>query len=224
MLKKYHNEYEKSKLKVFSELFYTQSKNTYRIVENLLSWSQSQMNYVKLNLQKFELKDFVKETLIDYADLSQKKDIKIINSIPKNILVKADKNIARSVFQNLVTNAVKFSYPKSKILISTSIEKKEMKNFVSIYVTDYGIGMDSETVSNLFKIDNTSSRKGTNNELGSGLGLILCKELAEMNQGNISVESKLGIGSRFCFTLPLCSHKLNDIKLNKEPIRDSVLS
>ena len=103
-----------------------------------------------------------------------------------------------TVLRNLLTNAIKFSHKGSVICV----EAAERENFVEICVADSGIGMDQKTIDNLFRIDVAHSAAGTENELGTGLGLILCKEFIEKSGGKIWVESEVGKGSKFYFCLP----------------------
>ncbi len=102
------------------------------------------------------------------------------------------------VFRNLVTNAVKFSNKGGKIAITSS----EEENYSSVTVSDSGVGMDKEQLENLFSIDKTITTTGTSNETGTGLGLLLCKEMVEKHGGTISVKSEKGRGSAFTFTIP----------------------
>jgi signal transduction histidine kinase len=113
-------------------------------------------------------------------------------------MVFADLNMIDIVFRNLLSNAIKFTEDKGNIEIR--ISRKEYMKLISI--KDTGIGMNSNIKNNLFKIDKSSSRTGTADELGTGLGLIICRELIEKNGGNIWVESEMGKGSTFFFTLP----------------------
>jgi signal transduction histidine kinase len=104
----------------------------------------------------------------------------------------------KAILRNLLNNAIKFSKKNGVIHLSSKVEK----NMIRIIVKDNGVGMSKETLSKLFSIKNKISKKGTANEIGTGLGLILCKELVEKNNGEIFVSSKLGKGSEFSFTLP----------------------
>ena len=104
-----------------------------------------------------------------------------------------------SVLSNLLSNSIKFTNKGGNIIISTEIKKK----FAQISITDNGIGMDNKTLKALFKIDSNVSRNGTENEKGTGLGLILCKEFIERNGGTIKIKSKINEGSKFTFTIPL---------------------
>jgi len=108
-----------------------------------------------------------------------------------------------TVFRNLVSNAIKFTNEGGFINIKSSVDNE--RNEVVISIEDNGIGMSDEVLGKLFKIDTVIKQRGTNNETGTGLGLILCKEFVEINKGRIWAESKEGIGSTFYFTIPLAS-------------------
>jgi signal transduction histidine kinase len=110
----------------------------------------------------------------------------------------ADKAMINTILRNLISNAIKFTYPGGQIIISAEKTPDELK----ISISDNGIGIKKETIGKLFRIDENNTRIGTQNERGTGLGLILCKEFIEKHQGKIWVESELGKGSKFSFTIP----------------------
>ncbi len=201
ILKENHHTFDEEELKSFSKSFYNASKNTCNTVDNLLSWSHSQLNSLTIKPVTIELHDFVLEVVDSLKTTASMKEIQINNRINNDIYVHADKDIARVVLQNLLSNAIKYSYRRSTVTITARTLLNENKGTVEICVADTGLGMDSATVSKLFKIENTKSLTGTESEMGTGLGLLLSKEFAEKNQGEIYVESELGKGSKFYFTL-----------------------
>jgi signal transduction histidine kinase len=138
----------------------------------------------------------VKDTLKSALKL---KNIALTIRIPDELVIFADTNMLFTIFQNLVSNAIKYSSPESEVLI----ESKFVNNYVEIAVIDNGTGMEADTKSRLFKVEEQVSEPGTDNEKGSGLGLILCKDFIERHNGTISVESELGKGSRFSVKLPV---------------------
>jgi len=103
-----------------------------------------------------------------------------------------------TVLRNIASNAIKFTNPNGKVLISAS----KMDHSVVIEISDNGIGMDQNQLTNLFKLDKTSSTKGTKNETGTGIGLIVCKEFIELNGGQLKVNSSKGLGSKFTIIFP----------------------
>ena len=113
-------------------------------------------------------------------------------------MVFADINSVKTIIRNLVSNAIKFSHPEGAISISVD----EWQDFVEVGISDTGVGMSEEDQQKIFDISAKHSTLGTNKEKGTGLGLILCKEFAERNHGSIKVESEIGVGTTFKFTLP----------------------
>jgi PAS domain S-box-containing protein len=185
-------------------LFYVQEMKksadiSYHLLQNLLHWSRAQTGRIEFNSQKLELAKIINDNFLLLIKTAEKKQIQLIHDIPSGLCVTADEDMINSIIRNLLTNAIKFSNKGGTILVNATIKD----NFVEICVADNGIGMNSTTINNLFKLDVTQSTTGTENELGTGLGLILCKEFVEKNRGNIKVTSELGKGSKFIFTLPL---------------------
>ncbi|MDP3582135.1 MAG: HAMP domain-containing sensor histidine kinase, partial [Ignavibacteria bacterium] len=124
--------------------------------------------------------------------------IKIENKIPPEVSVYCDSEMIKTVLRNLISNSIKFTNREGKI----SLDISETKNAWRISVSDNGIGMDNRVVNSLFKIDSINTSRGTEDERGTGLGLLLCKDFVEKHKGTIAVESKVGEGSTFSFTLP----------------------
>ena len=167
-------------------------------LNNLLSWSQSQMKGATTNAKEINLNNLATENINFLLDIAKNKEISLYNKIPKNSTAWADENQINVVFRNLLSNALKFTPEKG--IISLKIE--ESSQFWKISIKDTGIGMDQDTQNKIFKDDSNITTYGTNNEKGTGLGLSLCKEMIEKNSGEIWVESILKVGSTFYFTLP----------------------
>jgi signal transduction histidine kinase len=174
------------------------SKNTYNLLKNLLEWSRSQTGNIVVDPSVFAPFDVANENIRVLKKHADSKNITITNHIPENILCFADKNMISTVFRNLISNAIKFTMPAGKIDVS-AIAQDSVWQFC---ISDNGIGMDEKTISKLFLITEKVQRSGTADEQGTGLGLILCKEFIEKNQGRIFVESKPGNGCKFFFTVP----------------------
>lgn len=194
---------EFTELSEIEKLFYIQEmKNSaninHNLLQNLLQWSRSQTGKMEFLPRKLGLHDVTKEVFLLLSKTSEKKQIRLRHEIPPALHVTADENMLNTVLRNLLTNAIKFSHKGSVICV----EAAERENFVEICVADSGIGMDQKTIDNLFRIDVAHSAAGTENELGTGLGLILCKEFIEKSGGKIWVESEVGKGSKFYFCLP----------------------
>lgn len=173
------------------------SAQVYYLMENLLTWSQSQRGKLEFEPCKMDLYYSVKE-ILDLSRLkADEKSIRLVNNICENTLVYADANMLNTILRNLVSNALKFT--KEQGIISVSAD--EFDDYYEISVKDTGVGMKPEVVELLFRIDVNISNYGTYNERGSGLGLILCKEFVEKHGGRIWAESELGKGSIFTFTM-----------------------
>ncbi len=175
------------------------SSHAYKLLENLLIWSQNQTGLMKFNPEMLNLKTQLNELLSTVENTAINKRIKIIIKIEKSKNIYADKNMIDSILRNLISNAIKFSYPEGKINISAT----EIGNHMHISVTDNGIGITPDRISAIFKIDKRTNTLGTENEQGTGLGLILCKEFVNRHKGDIWVKSIPGKGSTFTFSLPL---------------------
>ena len=145
------------------------------------------------------LSTFATSTLQPVFESAAKKGVAVHLQIPENLQVFADENMLSSTIRNLATNAIKFTPGGGKVIIS-AIATNEGK--VKISVNDTGIGMDAEMLANMFKIEVSISRKGTDGEPSTGLGLLLCKDFIEKHGGHIWVGSEEGKGSTFSFTLP----------------------
>lgn len=178
---------------------YSSSVQLFRLLENLLNWSRSQTNDIKLNPENIFVNELVSENFLLQKEQAKSKKIELINESMRDARVFADRNTIDTVLRNLISNAIKFTQEGGEIKVKTLFKDN---NSVEILVQDNGVGMPEETLHKLFNVDEKISTKGTNNEKGSGLGLALCKEFVELNQGKISVESKVGKGSTFIVTLP----------------------
>ncbi len=176
----------------------TSAKNLYNLLENLLNWSRIQTGKIVHQPNIFYINILI-ENVFNVLEMSFKqKNISFELNIPPTEIAYVDADMFSTVIRNLVSNAIKFTYPDGKIIVYS----EDLINFVKISIKDNGTGMSEEEVSRLFRIDSHQSKRGTNEERGTGLGLILCKEFIEKNNGKISVESQLGKGSTFSIILP----------------------
>lgn len=174
------------------------AKETQGLLQNLLEWTVASNTNSKSKKEKINLKELTDVIVKQTNNFAIYKKIKIQNSVPDNFQITADINMIKTVIRNLVSNALKFTLSGGNITISAIANSHQ----TTIIVSDDGIGINSEDMNKLFNLDSNYSRKGTANEKGSGLGLILCKEFIENHNGKIWVESELGVGSKFKFTLP----------------------
>ncbi|HDR04316.1 MAG TPA: hybrid sensor histidine kinase/response regulator, partial [Candidatus Marinimicrobia bacterium] len=168
------------------------------MLQNLLNWSRSQTNRIEINPHHLPIYDLGKEAAAFLDHSSQQKDIELVNNIDQNLRVYADYNMILTVFRNLISNAIKFTPRKGRIELTA----EESNGEVLIAVRDNGVGIPDEKKHKVFKIDEKISTSGTENEKGSGLGLLLCKEFVEKNRGSIWLESQQGKGTTFYFALP----------------------
>lgn len=187
----------KEEIKEFSGDINLVATRAHNLLENLLSWSSLQTNRTHLFPQKFNVYSIVDDVLELNKGNADQKGISLQNNIIKELSIVADMNMLHTIFRNLVANSVKFTSSSGKITIGI----KEIEDFIEFYVEDTGVGISDEDQEKLFKIDVHHSEIGTNSEKGTGLGLILCAEFVEQHSGSIRIESKLGKGSKFIFTI-----------------------
>jgi PAS domain S-box-containing protein len=169
---------------------------TSAMLENLLHWSLSQLGGHSVNPRKFDLAPMVHEKLKLHEKRAADKQIKLVNNVCNATLLYADPDMIGIVLRNLFSNAIKFCKRNDIITVSAV----EDSNIITICVADTGTGIDEETLNKLFGNESVTTY-GTSNEKGTGLGLKLCKEFIEKNEGILWIESELGKGSRFFFTL-----------------------
>ncbi|MEA3317797.1 MAG: HAMP domain-containing sensor histidine kinase, partial [Bacteroidota bacterium] len=181
----------------FIELLNQSSKQLYNLLENLLEWSRSQTGRITYNPEILNLNFIIEDTIELLMANIKNKELEVNIESNKNEKIFADENMLTTVFRNLLSNAIKFSQKNS--IITVRIIHKE--NNIEVHVIDNGVGISKENQKKLFRIDKHHSTSGTSNEKGSGLGLILCKELIDKNNGKIWVESELNKGSSFIFSL-----------------------
>lgn len=181
------------------------AKNAYLFFENMLEWSGTQTGMIKYHPEILNLKQSAFECLELLSIQAKAKKLVVSVSVDSELEVKADKRMLNTILRNLISNAVKFTHRGGKI----SIQASAAGDMAQVRVTDSGIGMDEETLSELFIMDRMTSKKGTASENGTGLGLQLVKEFIEINKGRLEVTSQKGEGSTFIFTLPLSKNKKN---------------
>ncbi|HPG33097.1 MAG: HAMP domain-containing histidine kinase [Lentimicrobiaceae bacterium] len=176
------------------------TESTYQLLDNLLAWTKSQLGKTIFNPETFTLNSLILESVKQTISQAKIKQITISTSYTENISLTADLNMMRTVLRNLLSNAIKFSYPGSEIKLNAETEN----NMLTISVADFGTGMTEDVRQSLFKLnENLPTTKGTANEKGTGLGLILCREFMEKNGGTIAATSEVGKGSTFSISLPI---------------------
>jgi PAS domain S-box-containing protein len=195
-------ELERSDIQELAAALNTQANNVFDFMENLLKWAQAHTGRMKYQPTVLPLEEIVAPVEALFRENANAKGIVLNCEVSSALAVYADENMIRSVVQNLVSNALKFTPAGGSVTISAAQSTKKPK-LVEISVSDTGVGMSKEDADKLFRIDVVHTTKGTEDETGSGLGLVLCKELVEKNGGTIRVESTEGSGTTFTFTLPL---------------------
>lgn len=189
--------FEEEEFKEIIKLLKDSSVSTYELLENLLSWAKSQQNLIEYNPKTHNINKIINSTVKLFKNWTDRKNIKIHTDLSQNIKVIADENMVRTVLRNLINNAIKFS--NENCWIKIACKTKDDKIIVS--VQDNGVGISEENINKLFDNNQFYSTYGTNQEKGSGLGLPLCKEFVEKNNGTIWVESQKNKGTTFYFTL-----------------------
>lgn len=212
------------------------SKNAYKLLENLLEWARSQTNNIEFNPTNINIRAIIDTTteLLKLQIESKKIAVKI--TVSENMYVFADNQMVETVMRNLLNNAIKFSYEGGKITLSATeshmysfqeknathhesvLSDNHIKPFIKISVADTGTGMTTEVKEKLFRIETTHSTNGTSGESGTGLGLILCREFAEKNEGKVTVESEPGKGSTFNLFLPRSQEVLANLQSDRQKI------
>lgn len=192
-------EYSREEIREVSETLHDSNKNIYKLLENLLEWSQMQTGMILFRPQNLELNALIKENIELSKNAALNKNINLVFEAEDTIDAEADKNMIGTILRNLLSNAIKFTDKNGEVVIK--LIKRKQK--VEISISDNGIGVPDAIKERLFKINRKVMQKGTENETGSGLGLLLCNEFVNIHRGKIWVESEPGKGSTFKFTLPL---------------------
>lgn len=185
------DEMDQDEIKSIAQRCYEDSTNTMNLFYNLLNWSEVQLDKLVIQDKKIGLTDVVNlsfNLLKGYAD---RKKITLESFVDKEVTITTDENVLSTVLRNLITNAIKFSHPDSKIDVSANLIKSD----VEIAIRDYGVGIEKSEIENIFRLDLKYSKPGTEKEQGSGFGLILCKDLLEKCGGEIKIESEPGKGT-----------------------------
>lgn len=175
------------------------AKNTYSLLEDLLIWSKSLSGKLVTEPQNISVKQICEEMIENFSQISETKKISISYLEVQETVVKADLQMLKTILRNLISNAIKFTNTNGKIRVFSTIEN----GFATIVVSDSGLGISNEDIEKLWDIRQQYTTLGTANEKGSGIGLALCKDFVGKHGGKIWVESELGKGSEFMFTLPV---------------------
>jgi PAS domain S-box-containing protein len=200
ILKSEYKELPPDETKAYLDELYSSTSNLYTLIENLLEWSRIQSGKMIFQPEELDFKELLQEVIPVLYQTAQLKSISIENCINNCLIIYADWAMIRSLMQNLISNAIKFTHKGGSINISCSKINDEK---IEVKVKDTGVGMSEDKISKLFRIDENISTPGTNKEKGTGLGFLLCKEIVEKHGSTINVTSEIGKGSCFSFALKL---------------------
>jgi signal transduction histidine kinase len=190
---------DKNEIKEFGEQLELISKNVMVLLENLLEWSKVQTGKMHFNPEVISVKDKIESVIRNLSVYAEKKKIKLYDIMDADINVFADNNMLSSILQNLISNAIKFTPVNGEIRISSMVEGKN----ILFSVCDSGIGIAKEYIGKIFNLGDHYTTKGTNDEKGSGLGLLLCREFIDLHNGKIWAENNKKEGTTFYFTIPV---------------------
>ncbi len=193
------HKYDKIQIEEFVGIIHKTAKNAYSLLENLLDWARSQTGRLEIKPEIINIYGIIAENIELLSNNIARKNIELVNKVNKNVKAFADPNMIHTVIRNLLSNAVKYTNFRGKIGISS----KQAGKFVEISISDTGIGIKKENLDKLFRIDMNFITKGTDDEVGTGLGLIICKEFIQKSGGEIRVNSNYGKGSDFIFKIPV---------------------
>lgn len=198
LLIKNFDDFSNDEIKSISSNIHNSLRHLYELIENILQWSGLQTGKIPYKPETLNLKRITDQVINLLNGSAVKKNILLSSTVADNLFVNADRTMLFSILQNLISNSLKFTNTGGEINVYAVNEDK----FYRVYVKDNGIGMKPEEMEKLFKLDASISKSGTSGEKGTGLGLLLCKELTEKNGGRIWVESVYGKGTTFIFTVP----------------------
>lgn len=197
---------EPTEIKKMASSSHWAAKRTFELLEDLLQWARMQMGRMEYNPEVLELHNIVLQAIEVLLQTADAKRIHLQSEVEAGITVYADENMLTTIIRNLTNNALKFTPEEGSVTIRAQpyqTDNMDDREFIQIAVVDTGIGIDQEAQEKLFKVGSQYSTKGTKNEAGTGLGLLMCKEMIEMNEGQIWLESQLGQGTTVYLTVPL---------------------
>jgi len=182
----------------YADIIQKTSQKSMYLLSNLMEWARSQTGRMQFNPEFFDLVSFIDDILELFEIIADQKSIVIQKEMPAKAPAFADKSMLSTVLRNLISNAIKFTKPGGQVIISVKL----IQTGVVVSVKDTGIGIPKENIEKLFRIDGNISTVGTNNENGTGFGLVLCNDFVKKHGGEIWVESAKNLGSTFYFSLP----------------------
>jgi|GEM_PF-2732756 PAS domain S-box-containing protein len=196
------NSFTMDEMRRFAVQLNTLLKNQFSFLQNLLEWSRIQIGKYECVPDSINLYSIVFDTLELLTGNAEKKSIKLVNDVDSYLFVMADKNMLRAILHNIVTNAIKFTNKNGLIIVSCRIKEN---NFAEISIKDNGVGINKEILAKLFSLEANYSTKGTEGEKGTGLGMLLCKEMVEKHGGHLEIISEVNQGTDVRFSLQLAT-------------------
>jgi len=209
VLSKNFHKMEPQKVNKALESLDESAKNAFHLMDNLLNWSRNQLGHINYSPVIFDVSELENDVIHLFKSAADSKSIQLQSHIPKGTLVFADKDLVVTVLRNLTSNALKYTPVHGKIHINC----RDDGNNVMISVEDSGVGISKENLEKLFKEHKDTSTPGLEQEKGSGLGLMLCKEFVQINKGEIKVESEVNAGTKIVFSLPRALKKVEAEKI-----------
>lgn len=197
MIVEEYNSMSESEVKSYLQIIKESTESTYKLIENLLEWSRLESGKMKYNPALQNMFMIVEDTRILLNQNARMKNINLRNKLGHQSFVWGDDTMLQSLVQNLISNAIKFT-PTNGII---EVTENQFDGYIEYTVSDTGIGIKESDIEKLFRIDMSFSTKGTQQEKGTGLGLVLCKEIVNIHGGQISVQSKISEGTKIIFTL-----------------------
>lgn len=192
----------RSEIAELSQSVYRSAKNVFTLLSNLLDWSRLQLGRVKHKPKSLNLQEVIEQNFNFLAEMALTKEIVLKNNVTDQVLVYADEYMLNTIIHNLVSNALKFTPSGGLVTASASLSPQTTPSWVEVAIADTGIGIREEDLAKLFRLETFHTTTGTPGESGTGLGLIICHEMAHRNGGKIWAESVLGQGTTIRFTLP----------------------
>ncbi|MCE1187984.1 MAG: hybrid sensor histidine kinase/response regulator [Ignavibacteria bacterium] len=186
-------------IKEVASAMHHNAQHLYTLIENLLSWARSQTKSLTYAPWPYSIFNSIRDVTELLRETARIKHVELINDADQNLTGFFDERLMQTVLRNLTGNAIKYSYPDSRIVFGA---KRGPEGFITLWVKDSGMGIDPKNISSLFRIDVKYTSLGTNHESGTGLGLLICKEFVEKMGGTIWLESELGKGTTISFTVP----------------------
>ena len=182
------------------EKIYLHTRRTYNLLNNLLNWSKTQLNKYTFKQEENKLNDIFCDNDSLYREIANQKQIKITHVFPDDAKVYCDKEMITTIVRNLLFNAIKYTKPEGEIFLKGT---KRGENKMEIAVIDNGVGINSKDISKILNPKEHYTKKGTHDEKGAGIGLLMCYDLLKKHDTELQIESKKNVGSKFFFTLPI---------------------